>query len=123
MTMRSRRLRSLAAIAALVSMLVAQVSMALAACDVAPVSQSMQGHEAHATPCHEPQHSDNLCAAHCRNNDQSLDKPQVKVPAAAAAIASTPAARIPHLASAVPASSAPLAAGPPRRILFQSFLI
>lgn len=121
--MRSRRVRFVAAMTALASMLVVQVSMALAACDVAPVTQSMQGHEAHAAPCHEPQHSDNLCAAHCRNNDQSLDKPQVKVAAAAAAIASTPATRIPHLASSVPAASAPLAAGPPRRILFQSFLI
>ena len=104
-------------------MIFVQVSMALAACDLVPGTQAVQGHEAHAMPCHEPEASPNPCAAHCRNNDQTLDKPQVKVAAAPALVAPIPALPVPQVVSSVPASTAPLPAGPPRRILFQSFLI
>lgn len=125
--MRSRPLSLPAAIAALTAMLFAQAAFAIAACDVG-LGRSTPMHVApasahEAAPCHEPAETANLCFAHCDNSDVSLDKPQVKVPTIA------PAAPLPvHFATVpypqvAPIRVAALPAGPPPRILFQSFLI
>ena len=102
---RSRSL--LAAVAALAAMLFAQVSIAAAAWD------------ATAAPCHEP--TPNVCATHCDNNDLTPDTPRIKLPAAVAArvtlVPAVPCLRI------IPLHIGVLPAGPPPRILFQSFLI
>jgi hypothetical protein len=67
----------------------------------------------------------NLCLAHCLGEDQSLDKPLVKVPALSAApVFSMPALLVsPHEARVPRRLAVPHAPGPPPRILFQSLLI
>lgn len=125
-SMRSRRPSVCAALAALAAMLFAQAAIALALCDIglSGATPMHSGHETLAMPCHEPEQSTNLCVAHCRNSDQTLDKPQVKVLAAAPA----PAAHLcvvfaPADRTSPVTRTTPLPAGPPPRILFHSFLI
>jgi hypothetical protein len=108
--MRPRR-SFFATLAALAAIVFAQVAIAAASWDSAP------------SPCHEQMPSANFCAQHCANNDLTLDVPRVKLPATTAA--STPfsivtPAPYPQVA---PVRIAVLPAGPPPRILFQSFLI
>ena len=75
--------------------------------------------------CHEQSSNVNLCLVHCLGEDQSLDKPLVKVPAFPAVPAfSAPAEPIWLREVCAPRRLAvPHAAGPPARLLFQSFLI
>jgi hypothetical protein len=100
-----------AAFAALAAIAFTQVAIAAASWESAP------------SPCHEQMPDANLCAAHCANNDLTLDVPRIKLPAIAALSAPfsivTPVP-YPELA---PVRIAVLPAGPPPRILFQSFLI
>jgi len=108
--MRSRR-SAFAALAALAALLFTQVAIAVASWEQAAPS-----------PCHEPAPAANLCFEHCSNNDLTLDVPRVRVPAAAAPapVFVFVTARYPEVA---PVRIALLPAGPPPRILFQSFLI
>jgi len=109
--MRTRR-PFFAALAALAAILFAQLAIAAASWESAP------------SPCHEQMpSSSNLCAQHCSNNDLTLDVPRIKLPAvapASAPVAVSVPVRYPPL---VPVRIAVLPAGPPPRILFQSFLI
>jgi hypothetical protein len=109
--MRSRR-PFFASLAALAAILFAQTAMALASWDF--------GH----APCHdEGAPTANVCAAHCANNDLTLDIPRLKLPAMAAAsvpfsiVTPAPYPQVARVRIAV------LPAGPPPRILYQSFLI
>jgi hypothetical protein len=108
--MRPRR-SFFAALAALAAMVFAQVAIAAAAWESAP------------SPCHEQMPGANLCAQHCANNDLTLDVPRVKLPAITAA--STPFSIVTPVPypEVAPVRIAVLPAGPPPRILFQSFLI
>ena len=122
--MRLRRASHAAGLVALAAMLFGQAALALA-CDLPrhapsqalmPVQQGLQ-----SEPCPEPTESKAWCLAHCKRADQTFDKPQVEVPEFQAAMV-RPAGeppRSPGLASL----RVPVAIGPPRRILFQSFLI
>jgi hypothetical protein len=103
-----RHCRSLlGALAALAAMTFAQASIAAASWEAMP------------SPCHQP--TPNVCAAHCDNNDLTPDTPRIKLPAAVTAnvtiVAPAPRPRV------VAAPVGVLPAGPPPRILFQSFLI
>jgi len=114
---------------ALAAMLFTQAALAFAACESAwrtPVlaimftEQRIDGEN-----CHEPAINANLCLVHCLGEDQTLDKPLVKVPALPVALVSfNPMAFVPrHQAGAPLRPAVPHAAGPPLRILFQSLLI
>ena len=118
----SRRRRSIARLL-VAAALFAQAAFALAACDLAdrtPVQAIAQSSQ----PCHQPETSTNLCVSHCLASDQSLDKPMVFVPAL---FAGAPLVVVRISPPAAPAhavrETAKPAAGPPPRILFQSFLI
>jgi hypothetical protein len=113
---------------ALAAMLFAQAAFALAACDL--ISRTPMhafapaGAEARDPNCHETGAGANLCLTHCQTENQSLDKPQVKVPALA--LQPVTGARAPQepLNETVAFARHPVAwAAPPPRILFQSFLI
>lgn len=107
--MRARH-SAFAAFAALAGLLFVQVAIAATAWDS-------------PSPCHEQAPATNFCFQHCSNNDLTLDVPRVKVPAAAPAPAPTLVVvpvRYVEPRTVVPAV---LPAGPPPRILFQSFLI
>jgi hypothetical protein len=114
---------------ALAAMLFTQAALALAACKLdggAPARIQASGmSEASAQPCHQPAESVNLCLAHCRGDKQTLDKPQVKVPAPSIQQAALAVNLWPQLlligVSGRPAPAPTVA--PPPRILFQSFLI
>ena len=114
---------------ALAAVMFTQAALVFAACEsawrsparvIALVEQGIDGEN-----CHEPAINANLCLAHCLGEDQSLDKPLVKVPAPSVA----PAFFMPVVFVSPPEACAPRrlavphAAGPPARILFQSFLI
>jgi hypothetical protein len=94
---------------ALAGLLFTQVAIAVAAWDSPP------------SPCHEQAPATNFCFQHCSNNDLTLDVPRVKVPEAAtvavAIVVVTPARYV----DVTPLPLAVLPAGPPPRILFQSF--
>jgi hypothetical protein len=96
----------LAAFFALAAVLFAQLAIAAAAWDDPPA------------PCHQPA---NVCFEHCSNNDLTLDVPRIKVPQPAAAPALVVQLEPVHYASVAPVRTGVLPAGPPRRILFQSF--
>jgi hypothetical protein len=114
---------------ALAAMLFAQAALAVAACESAWRSPALAIVHAEGgtdgEDCHEQGINVNLCLAHCLGEDQSLDKPVVKAPAfciapillMSAVSVSPDQARVPQR------RAAPLAAGPPLRILFQSLLI
>jgi hypothetical protein len=106
--MRTRRF-FVAALAALAGLLFVQVATAAAAWDSPP------------SPCHEA--PANYCFQHCSNNDLTLDVPRIKLPAtAAAATAFSIVIPVPY-PQVASVRIAVLPAGPPPRILFQSFLI
>lgn len=100
-----------AALAALAAVLFTQVAMAAASWDPAP------------SPCHEQMPGANLCAQHCANNDLTLDVPRVKLPAVTASSAHFAIVTPVPYPQVAPTRIAVLPAGPPPRILFQSFLI
>lgn len=114
---------------ALAAMLFTQAALVLAACEsawraparvIALAERGMNGEN-----CHGPGTNVNLCLAHCLGDDQSLDKPLVKVPALSVApLFFIPALFLsPDEARGPPGRDVPHAAGPPLRILFQSLLI
>lgn len=110
------------------AMLFAQAALALVSCELirrTPAhALAMALEDAQAAPCHEPAKNVNLCLAHCRGDDQTLDKPLVKVPLAS--LESLPAVRLTQEPQEAGRASARLPmpiVGPPRRILFQSLLI
>jgi hypothetical protein len=120
------RRRSLAAtLAALAGMLFLQAAIAFAPCELPgrSAATAMAATMAAMPDCQEAEAA-NLCLAHCTGEDQALfkvplDVPQLVLPAASWVFAS-PQKTIP--ATAKPAAYL-AAAGPPPRILFQSFLL
>jgi len=126
--MRSRRALHAAGILALAAMLFAQAALALASCELirrTPAhAMAMALEDAQAARCHEPAKNLNLCLVHCKSDDQTLDKPLVKIPPAS--LESLPAIRVEHEPQVAELASVRLPtpiAGPPRHILFQSLLI
>lgn len=125
--MRSRRLSHLAGIAALAAMAFAQAAFALASCDLYRARSHalmIAAQAAERTPCHEPAENVGLCLAHCRSDDQTLDKHQVRVPELFSqpvlVVRGLQARGLPLLVAVrLPAP----AAGPPPRVLFQPLLI
>lgn len=114
---------------ALAAMLFTQAALVLAACEsawrapalvIALAERAIDGKN-----CHEQGVNVNLCLAHCLGDDQSIDKPLVKVPALPAApVFFMPALFLSPDAARTPQRRAvPHAAGPPLRIVFQSLLI
>jgi len=114
---------------ALAAVLFTQAALVFAACEslwrapalvIALAERAIDGEN-----CHEPGINVNLCLAHCLGDDQSLDKPLVKVPALAFAPPFfVPAVQVlPDAARAPQRRAVPHAAGPPLRILYQSLLI
>ncbi len=114
---------------ALAAMLYTQAALVFAACESAwrapALAIALSENGIDGENCHEQGINVNLCLAHCLGEDQSLDKPLVKVPAPSVA----PAFFMPVVFVSPPEACAPRrlavphAAGPPARILFQSFLI
>lgn len=121
-------LKSMARLA-LAAMLFTQAALASAACESAwrapALVIALAQHGAGGENCHDLRINMNLCLAHCLGDDQSLDKPVVKVPAFfIAPILLVPVVPISMDQARIPQRrAAPHAAGPPPRILFQSFLI
>lgn len=123
--MRSRRRSFAAAVAALAGLLFLQAAIAFAPCELpgrsaaTAVAASMAG----MPGCHEAEQA-NLCLAHCAAEDQAVLKVQLDLPDLAAPVAQPPMAVVRMDVSAV--TEAPPyfgSAGPPPRILFQSFLL
>ena len=114
---------------ALAAMLFTQAALVFAACESAwrapALAIALAAPPGNDATCHEQGGNANLCLAHCLCEDQSLDKPLVKVPALSAApVFFVPAVLVsPHEACAPRRLAVPHAAGPPLRILFQSLLI
>jgi hypothetical protein len=114
---------------ALAAMLFAHAALLFAACESAwrapALIIALAEHGIDGEHCHEQGINVNLCLAHCLGEDQSLDKPLVKVPALAGApILSVPVPRASlHDACAPRHLGVPPTAAPPPRILFQSLLI
>ena len=113
------------ALVALAGMLFLQAAIAFAPCELPGRSAATASAVAMAgmPDCQEAEAA-NLCLAHCTGEDQALfkvplDVPQLVLPAAGWRFAS-PGKII--LATARPAAYL-AAAGPPPRILFQSFLL
>ena len=109
----------------LFALLFAQAAIAAAACEMQERAPAQAFAAQESMPCHdEPAPNANLCLAHCTSADQSADTPQVAMPVWSA----------PVLLVVVPFDRScdrvaflqhprPVPAGPPPRILFQSFLI
>lgn len=112
---------------ALAATLFTQAALVFAGCESAPraPAPALAEHRIDGETCHEQGTNVNLCLAHCLGEDQSLDKPSVKVPAfSAAPVFSMPALLVsPLQARPLRRLAVPHAAGPPPRILFQSLLI
>ena len=114
---------------ALAAMLFTQAALVFAACESAWRAPALVIALAEQATddgnCHEPAINANLCLAHCLGEDQSLDKPLVKIPALCAAPVFFMAAELvsQHEACVPRRLAVPHAAGPPLRILFQSLLI
>ena len=114
---------------ALAALLFTQAALVLAACEsvwrtpALVIALGDQG--THRENCHEQAVNVNLCLAHCLGEDQSLDKPLLKVPAPSVApVFFMPVVLVPQQQARAPQRLAvPHAAGPPLRILFQSLLI
>jgi len=125
----SRRTLRMFAKALLGALLFAQTALVFAACGSAwrapALVIALADQEVDSTNCHEQGGNANLCLAHCLGEDQSLDKPLVKVPALSAVpVFYVPAVLVlPHEACVLRCLAVPHAAGPPPRILFQSFLL
>ena len=114
---------------ALAAILFTQAALVFALCEsvrpapalvIAIAAERIEG-----TNCHQQEMNVNLCLAHCLGEDQSLDKPLVKVLAlpVAPVFFMSPVHVSQHQARAAQRVAVPHAAGPPLRILFQSFLI
>lgn len=101
----SRRLRTLAAFLAFVGVLMSQLALAAYACPGAQ-AMSLAAVELEAsseTPCHRdvvPQPQSALCAAHCQQGDQSLDKPAAPAVPALVLVAILPGPAVSAVASA-----------------------
>jgi len=114
---------------ALAALLFAQAAVVLAACESvrrAPALAIASAHQPSGDEnCHELGSNLNLCLVHCLGEDQSLDKPIIKVQAVSApAILFVHAPlRLMQPSCAPRCVTVPPATAPPRRILFQSFLI
>ena len=114
---------------ALAAMLFTQAALTFAACESvrrAPALViALAEHRIESGNCHEQGINLNLCLAHCLGEDQSLDKPIVKVPA----LFPAPAIYVPVVLPALRDACAPRrlavphAGAPPPRILFQSLLL
>lgn len=120
-----RRSRLASSVAALAGMLFLQAAIAFAPCDLPGRSAAMAHAVAMAAmpDCHEADEA-NLCLAHCASEDQTVMKVQLALPDLALP-AAMPIGVAPE--NAFPAVQSPraqlAAAGPPPRILFQSFLL
>jgi hypothetical protein len=114
---------------ALAAMLFTQAALVFAACKSAwrapALVIALAAPPGNDATCHEQDGNANLCLAHCLVEDQSLDKPLVKVPALSASTVFFMSTTFvsPHEERAPQRWAVPHAAGPPLRILFQSFLI
>jgi len=119
------RRRSLAAtLSALAGMLFLQAAIAFAPCELPgrSAATAMAATMAAMPDCHEAD-AVNLCLAHCASEDQTLFKVPLELPDLALP-AAAPIAFIRPRFSPVKATPAYFAAaGPPPRILFQSFLL
>jgi hypothetical protein len=128
MLARSRRRSATAALAALAGMLFLQVTIAFAACELPDGSAGMTLaiSQSDMPDCHERQSDANLCAAHCGSQDQTLAKAQFEFNVPDLAVRSAMRIRLVHAEAPrdMLVRTAPLAAaGPPARVLFQSFLL
>ena len=125
MMLRRRSMRGIA-LAALAAMLFMQAAFAVAACqDYRTQARAVMvaSQQAGGSPCHEADPNAGLCMAHCQGMDQTLDKHQVKAPLVAAALLPAPRSLQAAILPSAPLARVPcLIAGPPARILFQSFL-
>jgi len=128
--MRTRGSLRIAGIAALAAMLFAQAALALAACDWGARDAAravMVAAGSGDAPCHEAGKASpdsGLCLTHCLGERQSLDKPSAALPALATAAVLTLHRLAPESRHALRTADQPAtAAGPPLRILFQSFQI
>lgn len=125
--MRLRRPSRLIALAALAGMLFLQAALAFAACNLrgeAASAMPMATMESDSSDCHEADASKPLCLTHCQGDDQAFAKPQAILPDLPVApllqVATWQSAPV---AERVPVYAPRVAPGPPRRILFQSFLL
>ncbi len=121
-----RRRSATAALAALAGMLFLQVAIAFAACELPDGSAAMAiaMSQSDMPDCHDGTGDANLCVAHCSSQDQTVAKAQFNVPDLA--VRSAMPIRLVHDEAPrnILVRAAPLAAaGPPARILFQSFLL
>jgi hypothetical protein len=119
--MRLRR-RSLAALAGLAGLLFLQVAIAFAPCQLPgrSAATALAAAMASMPDCHEADEA-NLCLAHCASEDQTLGNLQLELPDLAVPAAVPIRFVVPP---GIPAGKRPpplAAAGPPSRILFQSF--
>lgn len=114
---------------ALAAMLFTQAALVVAACEsvwrTPALVIALADRGVHGENCHAEAINLNLCLAHCLGEDQSLDKPLLKVPAPSVApVFFMPVVLVPQYQARAPQRlAAPHAAGPPLRILFQSLLI
>lgn len=107
----------------MVAMLFLQAAAALAVCEPARPGAGMAAMQASAMPdCHEADEPQALCHAHCQGEDQAVGKVQPDLPGVAPAASSI--RNFEPFAEAPAPTALPRAfAGPPPRILFQSFLL
>ena len=122
--MRSRRHSLAAALAALAGMLFLQAAIAFAPCELPGRSAALTRAAAMAAmpDCPEADQA-NLCLAHCAGEDQTLIKISLELPELVLPPA-MPSGFIPVRLVPAEKPAPPLAAaGPPPRILFQSFLL
>ena len=111
------------------ALLFAQAALVIAACESArrapALAIALAASPGNDATCHEQGGNANLCLAHCLGEDQSPDKPLIKVPAFSnAPVFSLPAPFVSlHDARAPRRLAVPHSVGPPLRILFQSLLI
>ena len=114
---------------ALAAMLFTQAALVFAVCESAwrapALVIALSEQRIDSADCHEQRINVNLCLAHCLGEDQSLDKPLVKVPTLSVeSVFFMPALLVSPQEACVPRPLAvPHVAGPPPRILFQSLLI
>ena len=119
------RRRSLAAtLAALAGMLFLQAAIAFAPCELPgrSAATAMAATMAAMPDCHEADAA-NLCLAHCASEDQTLFKVQLELPGHVLPAAAPIAFIRPGFSPVKAAPAYLVAAGPPPRILFQSFLL
>ena len=126
--MATRRILKRVARALIAMLLFAQGALALAACDWAQRSPALAiaqaGGGQGSANCMEQMRNANLCVAHCLGESQSLDKPSAALPAMPPA----PMLTVQHFAleprfSARVVDLPACSAGPPPRIVFQTFLL